>query len=286
MPSGVHRRSCAARHTEPIGLAGITGCGLSSPVHELLEAAGMLRDARSVVVLTGAGVSAESGVATFRDAEEGLWARYDPMQLATIEAFYADPELVTRWYHHRFEKCRHCEPNPGHRALAEAQRLVDGRGRRFTLLTQNIDGLHQKAGSRDVVELHGSILTWRCTETGEQRSIDEVDFGTFPPMSPAGGLLRPNVVWFGEMLPDAALALADDAVAECDLFLSVGTSAVVYPAAGYIDSAGARGARTIEINRDPTPISARVDLAIHGLSGEVLPEVVRRAFTEDLEPPT
>ena len=238
----------------------------------------MLAEARSVVVITGAGVSAESGVSTFRDAEDGLWAKYDPMQLATIEAFHADPELVTRWYHHRFEKCRHCEPNPGHHALAELQQRLTSSGGRFTLLTQNIDGLHQKAGSTDVVELHGSILTWRCMETGEHSSMDDIDFSSFPPMSPAGGLLRPNVVWFGEMLPMDALAKADEAVAECDLFLSIGTSAVVYPAAGYIDSARARGAKTIEINRDPTPISGRVNLAILGRSGEVLPQLVNRAF--------
>jgi NAD-dependent deacetylase len=244
----------------------------------LTAAADLLREATSVVVLTGAGVSAESGVSTFRDAEDGLWAKYDPMQLATIEAFHADPELVTRWYHHRFEKCRHCEPNPGHHALADMQLRYTQRGHRFTLLTQNIDGLHQRAGSTDVVEFHGTILTWRCMDTGEHYPMAEIDFSSFPPMSPAGGLLRPNVVWFGEMLPTDALATADEVVSACDLFISVGTSAVVYPAAGYIEIARARGAKTIEINRDHTPMSGRVDLSIRGLSGEVLPQLVERAF--------
>jgi NAD-dependent deacetylase len=240
--------------------------------------AGALRGAKSIAILTGAGVSAESGISTFRDPQDGLWARYDPMELAHIDAFHRDPELVTRWYHWRFEKCRHCVPNPGHHALAALQREVESRGGRLTLLTQNIDGLHQQAGSTDVVELHGTILRWRCTVTGQEVGMADIPFDRFPPRSPAGGLLRPNVVWFGEMLPEAALRAAWAAAGECDVFLSIGTSAVVQPAASLISLAGSRGAKTIEINREPTPISSEVEWSVMGKSGEVLPELVRMAF--------
>ncbi|MCH9057478.1 MAG: NAD-dependent deacylase [Planctomycetes bacterium] len=244
----------------------------------LLRAADMLRSARSVVVLTGAGVSAESGVPTFRDPEEGLWAKYDPMELATIGAFERDPELVTRWYHWRFERCSHCKPNPAHTALALMQQRIETHGGAFALLTQNIDGLHQRAGSTGVVELHGTILTWRCTKTGRHTPMADIDFTSYPVRSEAGGLLRPNVVWFGEMLAPEAVDAAERAVGSCDLFLSVGTSAVVYPAAGYIEQARSIGASTIEVNRDPTPVTAAVDLSLQGLAGEILPQMVQRAF--------
>lgn len=245
---------------------------------DLQRAAGWLSDARSVAVLTGAGVSAESGLDTFRDPQEGLWAKYDPMELAHIDAFYRDPELVTRWYHWRFSRCIGCEPNPGHHALARIEKEVGGRGGAFLLATQNVDGLHQRAGSRAVVELHGTILTWRCLDTGAEVAIEEIPFDTFPPRSAAGGLLRPNVVWFGEVLPQGALEAAAQAAAECDLFLTIGTSAAVYPAAGLIDVARDAGARTIEVNREPTGASARVDISLLGPSGTVLPALARAAF--------
>lgn len=253
----------------------------------LSDIAGILRGARSVAVLTGAGVSAESGISTFRDPQDGLWAEYDPMELAHIDAFHRNPELVTRWYHWRFDKCRHCRPNPGHVALARLQREIEARGGRFTLLTQNIDGLHQQAGSTNVVELHGTILRWRCTKTGQEVNMADIPFDRFPPRSEAGGLLRPNVVWFGEMLPEAALRAAWAAAGECDLFLSIGTSAVVQPAASLISVAAARGAKTVEINREPTPISGGVDWSVLGKSGEILPRLVDRAFnaTPPEEPP-
>jgi NAD-dependent deacetylase len=247
---------------------------------QLIEVAEHLGRARSVVVLTGAGVSAESGISTFRDPQDGLWAKYDPMALAHIDAFHRDPELVTRWYHWRFEKCRHCIPNAGHIALAALQRAVESRGGTFTLLTQNIDGLHQQAGSTGVVELHGTILRWRCMTSGEEVAMAEIPFDRFPPRSRAGGILRPNVVWFGEALPEAALRAAWDSASRCDLFLSVGTSAVVQPAASFISLAASRGARTVEINREPTPISAEVDWSVMGKSGEVLPRLVEMAFKE------
>lgn len=236
-----------------------------------------LAEARRIVVLTGAGVSAESGVPTFRDKQTGLWAKYDPLELAHIDAFNRDPELVTRWYHWRFLSCKDCEPNPAHVALAELQRRVAARSMRFALLTQNIDRLHQRAGSTDVVELHGNILTWRCTRTGEQVEMKDIAFDVFPPKSRAGGLLRPNVVWFGEMLPQDALRTAYEAVAGCDVFMSVGTSSVVFPAAGFMELAMHRGATTIEINAETTPISGRVDMSLLGAAGEILPWLVAQA---------
>lgn len=246
----------------------------------LKQAGGVLAEARAVVVLTGAGVSAESGIATFRDPEEGLWARYDPMELASIEAFHRNPELVTRWYHSRFTKCAHAQPNAAHTALARIQDELERRGAEFTLITQNIDGLHQKAGSRNVVEIHGTILIWRCTKTGREVPIEHIPFDEFPPKSDEGGVLRPNVVWFGEMLPERALSTALRASSECDLFMSVGTSAAVYPAAGFIEMAMHNGAHTIEVNRDPTPISGAVDWALRGPGGELLPALAEAAFGE------
>ncbi len=241
------------------------------------RAADLVEAAESIVVLTGAGVSAESGVPTFREPEEGLWAKYDPMELASIEAFHRDPELVTKWYHWRFERCSTCKPNPAHQALATLQREALERGKTFTLLTQNIDGLHQQAGSTDVVELHGTIHRWRCMETGNEIAMSDIDFSEFPPRSDAGGLLRPNVVWFGEMLRPQDLMAADRAVRSCDVFISIGTSSVVFPAAGFIELARSIGASTIEINRDPTPITSSVDLSLIGLAGEILPRIVNRA---------
>lgn len=239
---------------------------------------GEFREARAVVVLTGAGVSAESGIPTFRDAMEGLWAKYDPSQLATPEAFDRDSEIVTRWYDWRREKCATAKPNPAHLALARLEEHLATQERGFTLLTQNVDRLHQAAGSRNVVELHGTLWVWRCTRCGIEREERTVPFQEYPPRCACGGARRPAVVWFGEMLPEQALKQAHDALATCDFFFSVGTSAVVEPAANFIYSVRHRGAKTVEINRDATPISRVVDWSLLGKAGEVLPELVRRAF--------
>ncbi len=239
--------------------------------------AGILRSATRVVVITGAGVSAESRIPTYRDKMEGLWASFDFQKLATPEAFAADPETVSRWYDFRRSKCLEAEPNPGHVALAQLERDVEGRGGRFTLLTQNVDRLHQRAGSRRVVELHGNIIEWRCTKTGRRVANLPVPLERFPMESEAGGLLRPDVVWFGESLPEEAVAAAYEACGECEVFVSVGTSAVVFPAAGFIQIARGAGAVTVEVNRDRTPISAGVDFSLQGLSGEILPRLVALA---------
>ena len=239
------------------------------------QAADLIRAARSVVVLTGAGVSAESGLSTFRDPEEGHWSKYDPMELATVGAFNKDPELVTRWYHWRFTKARDVDPNPGHFALAALQRHLTERGGSLTLITQNVDGLHQRAGATGVVELHGTTHTWRCTKSGKEKPLTDLSFEAFPIQSDDGGLMRPCIVWFGEALPESALTATFEALEHCDLFLSIGTSGTVEPAASFIVGAKELGAKTIEINRDPTPNSGMVDLAIHGRSGVILPEIAR-----------
>jgi len=243
-----------------------------------LELCETLAAARSVLILTGAGVSAESGIPTFRDALTGLWARYDPSQLATAEAFARDPALVARWYDERRAHCAAAHPNAGHRALAEMERAVTARGGGFLLATQNVDRLHHEAGSRNVVELHGTLWLWRCVDCGHEREERGPPFTEYPPRCECGGARRPGVVWFGEVLPERALAAAHQAAAGCDVFLALGTSALVYPAAGLIDAARASGATTVEINREATPASGSVDFALRGPSGELLPDLVGQAF--------
>ena len=234
-----------------------------------------LTGARAVVALTGAGVSAESGIPTFRDAQSGEWARYDPMEIATPEAFARNPELVTRWYDERRRRCAACRPNPGHDALARLEAHLDRHGRRLTLVTQNVDGLHQRAGSRNVVELHGSLWLWWCTSCGAEAREEQVPFATHPPRCDAcGGMRRPGVVWFGEMLSATVIGAAEQATGSCDLFLALGTSAVVHPAAGLVHLARAHGATTVEINPEPTPISTSVDFRIAGQTGQMLPALV------------
>lgn len=253
-----------------------------TPRSNLHAAARALAGAQHVVVVTGAGISAESGIRTFRDTMEGLWKDFDPQTLATPEAFDADPEMVTRWYDWRRQGCLAAEPNPGHVALARLQSLLveGGGGREFTLFTQNVDRLHQKAGSRGVVELHGSIIEWRCTQTGKKIVPPPEAFDKFPPPSPFApkAVLRPDVVWFGEALPGAALEAAEVAMATCDLFMSVGTSSVVYPAAGFAELAHHRGASVIEVNPDRTPLSALATWSLRGKAGEVLPGLVNEAM--------
>lgn len=227
-----------------------------------------IRSARHVCVLTGAGASAESGVPTFRDAQTGLWARYDPLQLATRDAFSADPELVWRWYEWRRDLVRRVEPNAGHRALAELAALVP----EMTLITQNVDGLHQRAGSTDVIEFHGNLFVNRCFAEGTV--VDPVGDGR-PPVCPCcGGYVRPGVVWFGESIPDDALAQSTAAAADCDVFLSIGTSSQVYPAAALAETAHSCAAFTVEINPVPTEIAERCNVVLTDKFGVTMPELV------------
>jgi len=234
----------------------------------------VVREAESLVVLTGAGMSAESGIPTFRDALEGLWSRYDPAQLATPEAFERDPQTVTRWYDERRMQCLAARPHTGHRALVKLEQHLRKAGRGFTLLTQNVDGLHQAAGSTGVIELHGTVCDWRCTRCGRAEEYLGGRFDAYPPICTCGGLLRPAVVWFGEELPSGAMGQAHAALRACEVFFSVGTSSVVFPVAGFVELASSAGARTVEVNRDPTSISPFVDWSLWGPAGEVLPRLV------------
>lgn len=235
-----------------------------------------LRAARRVAVLTGAGISAESGIPTFRDALSGLWARFRPEDLATPEAFARDPELVWRWYRERRQRLRTVEPNPGHRALVALEGRVPG----LTLVTQNVDGLHARAGSREVVELHGNITRVKCF--AEDLPVDQwPDTEAVPACPRCGGPLRPDVVWFGEMLPEDALLRSRAAARHCDVFLSVGTSNLVEPAASLPWLAAECGATVLIVN--PMADGQRTGPSIHpllGKAGVVLPALLREAWPE------
>ena len=229
-----------------------------------------LQSASSVVVLTGAGISAESGVPTFR-GPGGMWKQNRPEALATPEAFERDPLLVWQWYDFRRTTLGSAQPNPGHRALAE----LEQRAKRFTLVTQNVDGLHELAGSRNVIHLHGDIWTVRCTECGLERRDVQVPLPELPPRcGQCRGLLRPGIVWFGEPLPAEAWDRAEKAARGADVFLVIGTSAVVYPAAGLVRLAQSCGARVIECNMEETPFSSALDRSFRGRAGELLPRLI------------
>ena len=234
----------------------------------------LLRSAQRVVALTGAGVSQESGLRTFRDAQTGLWSQYRPEDLATPEAFARNPVLVWEWYAARRLRAGEVQPNPAHYALAEMSHRIP----KFTLLTQNVDGLHQRAGCEEVVELHGNISRVRCSAgCGCVAAWDEN--GGLPPRCPnCGARLRPDVVWFGERLPAGALETALAAARSCQLFFSVGTSGLVQPAASLAATAQQQGAAVVEINLEPTPLSARADFSLRGRAGEILPGLVKAVW--------
>jgi NAD-dependent deacetylase len=237
----------------------------------LIEA---VRTSSRIVALTGSGISAESGVPTFRDAQTGLWSRFNPEELATPEAYARNPRLVWEWYAHRRELVRRAVPNAGHHALVEMERRVPD----WILVTQNVDGLHQRAGSGRVLELHGNIHRTQCFENNhpvdQWPETDEV-----PPRCPlCGGRLRPAVVWFNENLPERILDQAFAAADRSEVFLSVGTSSLVYPAAQLPHQAADHGALLVEINPEPTPLSPRVDFSLRGPAGRLLPALVRAAW--------
>lgn len=236
-----------------------------------------LRSANSVIALTGAGVSKESGIPTFREALTGLWAQYDPEELATPQAFKRDPQLVWSWYQWRRGLVNEACPNPGHTALVEMERRVP----KFTLVTQNVDGLHQQAGSTNVLELHGNIMRNICAEEG--RVVEpEPDDPREPPHCPhCGGLLRPDVIWFGEGVPLEALNLAAQEAETCDVFLCIGTSGLVQPAASLPVFAQQSGGLLVEINPLKTPITQLADYHIPFPSGFALPELVRQVWDSE-----
>ena len=227
-----------------------------------------LRTARKIVALTGAGISAESGLATFRDAQTGLWSKFRPEELATAEAFQRNPKLVQDWYAWRREQALNAQPNAGHLALAEMEK----RAPELLLVTQNVDGLHARAGSERIIELHGNIHRFRCFDNdcaSDNFNLDQQRCRT------CGGNLRPGVVWFGEMLPVDALESAITASEQCDVFFSIGTSSLVYPAADLWRHAKSNGAAVVEINKDATSLTPLADYSFLGKAGEILPALVR-----------
>ncbi len=231
--------------------------------------------ARTIAVLTGSGLSAASGVPTFRDAQTGLWAHYRPEELANPEAFERDPTTVWQWYRARRQTLAEIVANDGHRALADlANELPDVR-----LITQNVDGLHQQAGHSNVIEFHGNIRVNQCHNEGREVEVD--DAVDTPPACPhCGGLVRPGVVWFGEAIDPQAIERATQAAQACDVFLSVGTSAEVHPAAGLADLARRNGAHIAEINPDATPLSDRVTWIVRDSAARVLPELRRLSHNQ------
>lgn len=229
--------------------------------------------ARHLVVFTGAGVSAESGVHTFRDALTGLWARFDPMQLATPEAFQRDPALVWGWYEWRRQLLLDVEPNLAHKAIAELEQRLP----KVTLITQNVDDLHERAGSKNVLHLHGSIFAPRCFDCGRPHDFDGAPEMASeqmlepPHCSACNGLMRPGVVWFGEALPTGALDAAFAAAEDCDCLLSVGTSGVVQPAAQIPELAARAGATVIHVNPEVVPVHSANQYSLQGPAGRILP---------------
>lgn len=230
-----------------------------------------LKNAEKVSVLTGAGVSAESGVPTFRDPG-GIWEKFRPEQLANFEAFMKDPDFVWSWYQHRREIMREVKPNNGHFALAEMEKIFPS----FSLITQNIDNLHYRAGSRNITELHGNIERNYCIKC--RTFFHEIDIQEKKVLkcTNCGGLIRPDVVWFGEMLPVKELTYAENAAADSDVFFTIGTSAEVYPAALLPIIAKRAGAYSVEININPTVISFDLDETLTGKSAEILPELLNK----------
>ncbi|PZG11977.1 NAD-dependent deacylase [Micromonospora craterilacus] len=259
------------------------------PESDTAEAAAMLGQARRVVIFTGAGMSAESGVPTFRDALTGLWQRYDAHALATPEAFRADPALVWGWYEWRRCVVRRAEPHAGHLAVA----AIEARAPHAVVITQNVDDLHERAGSTTPVHLHGSLFAPRCSACAQPAPVpeggaEEPGEGrrTPPPRCAyCSAPVRPGVVWFGEALPQPALETAAEEAASCDLLLTVGTSGLVYPAAEIPQVAARLGATVIQINPQPTPLDAVADVNLRGPAAQVLPALVQAAWGDADQPP-
>ena len=241
-----------------------------SPISaDIQSARDWLARATRVTVLTGAGISAESGVPTFR-GKDGLWQGFRATELATPEAFARDPKLVWAFYNWRRELLAPLKPNPAHEALVELETRISD----FTLITQNIDDLHHRAGSRNLLELHGNIWVVRCTSCQRETRNEEVPLSELPTCAHCGGLLRPHVVWFGEALDPTILESAVLASQSCQVMLVIGTSAVVQPAASLALLAKEQGARVVEINLEATPYAHRLDLSLQGKAGTLVPQLV------------
>jgi NAD-dependent deacetylase len=228
----------------------------------------ILLKSKNVTVLTGAGVSQESGVSTFRDPD-GLWSKFNPQELASMDGFLSNPQLVWDWYNYRRKIIYQVNPNPGHYALAELENIYPN----FYLITQNVDRLHQRAGSSRVIELHGNIIDNYCKDCTKEFHFDEI-IENIPKCDVCGGLIRPAVVWFGEMLPEKALKQSEILAMKSDVFISVGSSLEVYPAANLPIIAKNYGAVTIEINPNKSALSYYMDFILQYPSGIVLPKIV------------
>lgn len=228
----------------------------------------VLKQASRIAVLTGAGISAESGIPTFR-GPGGIWRTYKAEDLATPEAFARDPKFVWEWYDFRRSAIAEVQPNAGHRALVELEERVE----RFTLITQNVDGLHNRAGSRNILKVHGDIWTLRCTVCGREREEHSARLPQVPPHCACGGMERPGVVWFGEGLPLETWSRAQQAAEQAEVLLVVGTSAVVHPVAGLARLAKSKGAMVVEVNLAETPVTAGADYSLRGPAAAVLPEL-------------
>lgn len=228
-----------------------------------------IANSKKVVFFTGAGISSESGIPTFR-GKNGIWNKLKPEELANFNAFLKNPELVWEWYKHRKQIINEAKPNAGHLAIAESQNIFP----EVTVITQNIDNLHRRAGSKIVFELHGNIERNYCIKCRKYFN-GELDFSKGIPKCSCGGLIRPDVVWFGEYLPREQFNASEKAAENCDMFFIIGTSAVVYPAASLVFTAKQAGAFLIEVNIEETEISHYVDKSLLGLSGEVLPSLIK-----------
>lgn len=239
--------------------------------HDLICAAELLKRANRVVVLTGAGISKESGIPTFREAQTGLWANYEPEKLATVEGFVKNPPLVWTWYDWRRKMVSNVKPNPGHYALFELEKIVP----QFTLITQNVDGLHRQAGSQNMIELHGNIAQHKCLKHGHVAADVPTDLPE-PPQCHCGSLIRPAVVWFGEALDPKNLADSFAVSENADVFLIIGTSGLVQPAASFPLAAKRCGAKLIEVNPDRTPLSSETAVFLEGPSGAILPRLIEK----------
>ena len=226
-----------------------------------------IKDSKKIVFVTGAGMSQESGIPTFR-GKDGLWRNYDAMKLATMDAFYEDPKLVWEWYNERRSNILSAQPNEGHKAVAELEKYAN-----VIVLTQNIDGLHQRAGSSEVLELHGSIIKIKCTVCDFRDEI-MTEFSQIPPLCKCGNILRPDVVWFGESLPQDVWQKAMTHSSQCDLMIIAGTSLVVSPANTLPLYAKQNNAVLIEVNPQDTEMSSEMDLMIRNTSAIALPEFV------------
>ncbi|MBX9691054.1 MAG: NAD-dependent deacylase [Cyanobacteria bacterium] len=242
---------------------------MSTVPENIEKIARFLKDAQKVTVLSGAGVSKESGIPTFRDAQTGLWAKYDPHQLATPEGFLKDPPLVWQWYDYRRKLLRDAKPNAGHYAIVDLEKLVP----QVVVVTQNVDGLHQKAGSTDVIELHGNITQFICFDNQHEQSDISMGLDS-PPVCSCGSLIRPAVVWFGESLPSRAMTRGFVEAERSQVILVVGTSALVQPAASIPFAGAGKGAKIVDVNPEETPITELSSAVLRGPSGQMLPQVV------------